>query len=204
MLDQSTKAQKEETMWTEYDWTIELTEPMLGTIPKDKEVFTSHVRDHERGADDEIPPGEIEERGWTSFYTDEQGRPVLMDYQVKGFLKEAANTLKDSLGLKALRNNLDSTLFVTPRRTVLADHVGEPLERPLRAQTMQGPRVTVVRSDTIPAGNRYTFRLRVLKSSKITEEVLRHIVAYGELKGLGQWRNGGYGRFSSTLEKVGG
>lgn len=192
--------------WHEYQLTIQLFEPLLGTIPKDEDVWSQHVLAEEhQDHDDENPPVVAEEDrtpGWTGFYTDDDGRPVLMDYQFKGFLKEAANIIKEDLGITALRKKVDDDLFVFPRRTVLADEPDGVLERPLRAMTRQGPRVTVVRSDTIEPGRQYTFRLKVRGKSKVTEEILREILAYGELKGLGQWRNGSFGRFTSVLTPV--
>jgi len=127
----------------------------------------------------------------------------LAGLQIKpGFLKEAANVLKEDLGVKNLRSHVEQDVFVFPRRTVLAEKVDGHLERPLRAMTMQGPRVTVVRSDTIGEGNSYTFQIKVRRLSKITTETLAGIVSYGELKGLGQWRNGGYGRFTAELYEL--
>ena len=188
-------------MWDEYELEIELLEPLLGTIPKNEEVFASFVKTKE-AEPDELAPEEVEERGWTGFYVDEANRPVLMDYQVKGFLKEAANTIKDVLGLKALRSHLENEVFVYPRRTILAEKVDGYLERPLRAMTAKGPRVSLVRSDYISPGKTYTFKLKVLKKSRITEDVLQALVEYGAEKGLGQWRGGSYGRIAGKLKAV--
>lgn len=194
-------------LWDQYQVEITLKEPLLGTIPKNKDIYADHVRDKIRAQEDEVPPesfSELEEKGWTSFYTvsEDDLRPVIMDYQFKGFLKEAGNVLKDVLKVKALRSHVESTVFVFPRKTVLADIPDGVIERPLRAMTMQGPRVSLTRSDYINAGRSYTFQLRVLKGSKVTEQVLRGIMEYGEVRGLLQWRNGGYGSFTSTLTKV--
>lgn len=75
------------------------------------------------------------------------------------------------------------------------------LERPLRAATAQGERVTLARSDTVPAGSTLVFTINVLGGS-ISEELLREWLDYGENRGLGQWRNAGYGRFGYTLKKL--
>lgn len=208
-------------MWTYYDLTFELIEPILGTIPKDRKVFENFVMDQaktemekEKAAGDvDRVPEEVESRGWTGFYEDENGHPILMDYQFKGFLKNAANVLKDSFqstktkkvkgeevttnvkGIANLRSHLEQTVFVNPRYIVLAEKPDDVLERPLRAMTMQGPRVSVMRSDMINPGRQYGFEIQVLEGSKVTEKVLAGILSYGELSGLLQWRNGGYGRF---------
>src|SRR5207244_954610 len=95
---------------------LTLTEPMLGTVVKDKAVYDEFIaeRDRERGATDEqiqegrenLPPKEEEDKparvGKTGFYTDEKGTIFLFDYQIRGFLREAANTLAYQLDAKNL------------------------------------------------------------------------------------------------------
>ena len=134
-----------------------------------------------------------------------------MDYQIKGFLKEAGNTLKEQLGetekgntsvFKALRSHIDNEVFVRPRHIPLGDDIDGTMERPLRAMTMQGPRVTVVRSDFIKAPFTVTVQLKVLAHSKIDFRILSEIFEYGELKGIGQWRNGSYGQFIAKLREL--
>lgn len=190
-------------MWTKYNLTFTLIEPILGTIPKDRNVFENFVMDQaktevEKGkASEDVArvPEEVESRGWTGFY-EEDGRPVLMDYQFKGFLKNAGNILKGALKVPNLRSHVNDTVFVKPRYIVLADKVDGVLERPLRAMTMQGPRVSLMRSDLIQPGFRYDLEIQLLDGGKVTEDILRSLLSYGELSGLLQWRNGGYGRFS--------
>lgn len=190
-------------MWTKYQLVFEFLEPVLGTIPKDRKVFENFVMDQAKtdmekekaSGDVERVPEEVESRGWTGFYQDEQGRPILMDYQFKGFLKNAGNILKGALKITNLRSHINDTVFVMSRSIILADKVDDVLERPLRAMTMQGPRVSVMRSDMINPGRKYSLIIQVLEGSKVTEEALRTILSYGELSGLLQWRNGGYGRF---------
>ena len=117
----------------------------------------------------------------------------------KGFLCEAARTLKESdegeddSTVNQLQDKVKRYVFVTPRRVRLPE-VGGVNERPLRAQTAQGPRVTVVRSDVIKAGAELNFSLRVLHGGGITKAILADVMEYGSLMGLGQWRSGGWGR----------
>lgn len=190
-------------MWNKFDLKFELIEPMLGTIPKDRNVYEQFIEtktktDEEKVlAEEDIQdvPEEIEHRGWTGFYEDEQGRPILKNYQFKGFLNNAGNVLKDVLGIKNLRQHIKDTVFLNPRQIVLAEKPDDILERPLRAMTMQGPRVTVVRSDMILPGRTYEFEMKILEKSKVTEAAMKQILSYGEDMGLLQWRNGGYGAF---------
>ncbi len=190
-------------MWTKYDLVFELTQPVLGTIPKDRNVFENFVMGQAKSAveknraseDVDRIPEETESRGWTGFYENDEGHPILMDYQFKGFLKNAGNVLKQALKVPNLRSHVEQSVFVNPRHIQLADKPDGVLERPLRAMTMQGPRVSLVRSDMINPGHQYSLELQILDGSKVTESVLKSILSYGELSGLLQWRNGGYGRF---------
>lgn len=179
--------------------TIRLLTDMLGTVPKDRAIYTTYIESKRPdGADDvesETVMEDLEEKGWTGFHSDETGLFVY-DYFIKGFLKHAGNILKDSLKTKALRSKLSDFLFVFPRRIYLGK--SEPdgmIERPLRALTAQGPRVSLARSDFIASGTEITFDIKLIGHKEITLDVLQKLLEYGQFQGLGQFRNGGYGRF---------
>lgn len=189
-------------MFNIYKVTIQLTEPLLGTIPKREEVYTEFIKTkapEPEATNDEMVDVDEEGKGWTGFYLGPQDEPLLKDYQIKGFLKEAGNVLKDHIGIKALRSKIDTQVFVFPRNIPIGKVAGA-LERPLRAMTMQGPRVTVVRSDYVDIDTQFDVELHVLDTSPIDEAAIRQILDYGQYYGIGQWRNGGYGRFVYTLE----
>ena len=203
--------------------TIEFTEPILGTVPHNQGVYdilfgsggddpglrggapTPEMAAEER----EAVPVEVEgERpGWTGFYSDDDG-PFLFDYQVMGYIKDKGNLCKDLVGVKNLRSKIDQAVYVHPRkiRPIWPGDVqgakGEPdlmITRPLRAMTAQGPRVTVVRSDAWPIGTRLAFEVQIYPAfAGLDATVLAEIFALGEQHGLGQWRNGGWGRFRVT------
>jgi len=191
---------------TTFDLTLTLLEPMLGTVPKDKEVFKTYVASkHPEGAGDEEVESveDLEEKGWTGFHIGEDGKPFIYDYMIKGFLKAAGNTLKDQLKVKALKSKIDNFVFVFPRVIPLPCSIDEsPLERPLRAMTPRGERVALARSDTVPAGIEFKCQIVLLKHKEVKEKILREVLDYGALKGLGQWRNASYGRFSYEMVKV--
>lgn len=185
---------------------ITLTEPMLGTIPKNKEVFSTYIATKvadKEGIDyaSEVETVEdLKEKGYTGFHSDEQGI-FIFDYMIKGFLKNAGNTLKDIQKVKALSSKIDNFVFIFPRKI----HVGKTqpdgiLERPLRAMTMQGPRVTLAKSDYIDAGVSFDIELKLLSHKEVSEKIIDELFEYGQLKGLGQFRNGSYGRF--VVEKI--
>jgi hypothetical protein len=74
------------------------------------------------------------------------------------------------------------------------------LERPLRANTPQGPRVSLVSSDYVDAGVEFEITITLLPHKELKWKIVEQLLDYGKLKGLGQWRNGGWGRFE--WEKV--
>jgi hypothetical protein len=78
------------------------------------------------------------------------------------------------------------------------------LERPIRVMTMQGPRVSLKRSDLVNPPVRLSFTVTVLPLARreITEDVLRQWFDYGQFAGISEWKNGSYGRFDFKLEKV--
>mgnify|MGYP001617054869 CR=1 FL=1 len=215
-------------LFDKYQVSLTFTEPLLGGAPKNPKVFETYLAG--RAAKRMTPEGRVsaealselmaeeagalpegDEKGWTGFYSDDKGM-FLWDNQIKGFIKEAAAILKNALGegesISALRSKLDNFLYVFPRRIrPVGAVVMEPLERPLRAMTMQGPRVSLIRSDQIAAGASVSFELEVLHVVQkgkvvISQELIEEILSFGRLKGLGQWRNGSFGRFTYTLAKA--
>lgn len=104
-----------------------------------------------------------------------------------------------------MRSKVDNLVFVEPRRILLnlehPESETEYLERPLRAETAQGPRVALARSEMLPAGTWFECELKVL-GEVVSEDLLRDLLGYGNFKGMGQWRNGGFGRFDFELTKV--
>ena len=197
-----------------YEINIELIEPMLGTVPKDPEIYKNYIASkkdsngellipHEAMIDEEVAtvPADAEKSGWTGFHRDNDG-VFIYNYMILGFLKEAGNTLKTQIGIKNLKSKIDNLVFVEPRRIHLKKEVDGHLERPLRAMTMQGPRVTLVRSDYVSEGTKFTARIRVLDNKEITGDTIGEILEYGRLKGLGQFRNGSYGQFKFEMKEL--
>ena len=78
----------------------------------------------------------------------------------------------------------------------------EVLERPLRAMTMKGERVTLAGSEEIY--DPWTIRIELTlipnegsKTSRaLTWQDVEDALDFGEYMGLGQFYNGGYGRFT--------
>ena len=66
-------------------------------------------------------------------------------------------------------------------------------QRPLRASTPQGERVSLAMSEEILAGATLTFD--IILWSDDHEAAVREWLDYGIFSGIGQWRNSGKGRF---------
>lgn len=182
------------------------TESLLGTIPQrpvaEEFILSKAVGENGESPEDELrtAPAELE-RGTTAFHRLEDGSPILYDYAVKGFLKEAGQIFNGLNGVKALRSKIENLVFVQPRQIRLVVPEGMAIgycDRPLRAMTAQGPRTALARSEEAPAGTCFRCSLKVY-SGPITRALLEELLTYGADKGMGQWRNGGHGRFQFKL-----
>lgn len=194
-----------------YDITLTFTEPLLGTVPKNPEVYASFILTKAADLGDDKAAEEIgtveniEESGWTGFHKVDSA-PILYDYVIKGFFKDAAGMLRrvkssKSAKVTAYKKIIDGLIFVSPRQIPLIlpdDNSLGLIERPLRAQTAQGERVALARSDAAPAGTTITFKLNILDPA-VDLDLLTEWLDYGQLRGLGQWRNSGMGRFTYTI-----
>ncbi len=201
---------------TIYEVELVLTCEMLGTVPKNKEIYGDYIASKAELSDEEldeelesVPESKDEESGWTGFHTDDEGRPFIYDYVIKGFFKDACGMLRRAPGtrskaLTAHKKVIDGLVFATPRQIHLLLPEGAELgvlERPLRATTAKGDRVALARSDTAPAGTVIRFTVTVV-GNQVPEALLHEWFTYGQRRGLGQWRNAGYGTFDYTLTKT--
>lgn len=188
--------------------TVKLTllEDMLGTASADKEIHETYIAskaDDAPSVAEEIEAlgfDEVVEKGMTVFPRDKDGCPIIWDYQIKGMFKDACGMLRKIKGtksseIKAFKKEIDGLIFPFPRkiRINLSGPMGN-LQRPLRASTAQGERVALANSETVPAGSTITFSVKCLVDNQI--DLVKEWLDYGELRGLGQWRNAGYGRFT--------
>jgi len=63
-------------------------------------------------------------------------------------------------------------------------------------RSAQGERIALARSETCPAGTQMWFTVTCLWDY---EKLLTEWLDYGRLRGLGQWRNSGKGRFTYEI-----
>lgn len=195
-----------------YKIRLEFTQPLLGTVPKNEDIYRDFVASKAALNDDELAEEletveHIEESGWTGFHL-ENGQPILYDYVIKGFFKDACSMLRrvtgtESKKMRAYKKIIDGLIFPKPRKISFVLPEGAEMgiiERPLRASTPQGERIALVRSDTVPEGTKLEFELQIL--GQVSEKLLREWLDYGAVRGLGQWRNAGWGTFIYELEEA--
>ena len=189
---------------------LTLTEEALGMMPTDKDIHETYIASKSPDAatiEEEVAAvgvSEVVEKTMTVFPKLEDGTPFMWDYQIRGFFKDAIGMLRRVKSNKAAKVTnykkvVDGLLFVAERKIPIS--LSGPLgdcQRPLRADTMQGARVALAHSETVPAGSTLTCTLIMLDDS--LEGVVRECLDYGRLRGLAQWRNSGKGTF--TWEEV--
>lgn len=195
---------------------LTLTEDILGSQPGDPELHRNFIASKAPDAatmKEEVAAMGVEafeEKAMTYFHRTKDGRPCMVDYQLRGFFKSAAKVVNDMSGapvkkLTAFKKKIDLFVFVyamddtrfIPFDIPEGGQIGN-LQRPLRAQTAQGERISLANSETLPAGCTLTFKVQVLDDSLM--EYVRAWLDYGKYNGLGQWRNASHGRF--TWEEV--
>lgn len=190
---------------------LTLIEEMLGTSPNCEDIYRQFIGSKSPDADtieEEVAAlgvDEVAEKGMTVFPRNADGKPFMYDYQIKGFFKDACSALNrvaksESKKIKAYKKVIDGVIFVGEREVVIDMNGGDMgvCERPLRAQTAQGERVALASSETVPAGSTLEFDIMILEPSYL--KAVTEWLDYGQLRGLGQWRNSGKGRF--MWEKV--
>ena len=203
---------------------LTLTEGMLGTSPNNEDIYTEYIGSKAPDAttlEQEVAAlgtDGVIEKGMTVFPRDEDGNPFVYDYQIKGFFKDSCGALSRLTGkdpetgkkakavnesgkMTAYKKVIDGLIFPKPRQIVIRMPEGMEItycQRPLRAQTAQGERVALAISEEVPAGSVMEFEV-VCLDDKHVPAVLEWL-DYGQLRGLGQWRNSGKGRFTYEVE----
>lgn len=77
------------------------------------------------------------------------------------------------------------------------------LQRSLRAQTQQGPRVALAKSEAVQAGSYLDATIMLIGDKPVTMAMIKECLDYGLVHGLGQWRNAGYGAFTYEILEEG-
>lgn len=197
---------------------ITFQEEILGTKPSSKDLFGEWVgklAPDEEKHEEEMTNAEKREEELEAYKTKQEtgttvfhkvdGKLGIYDYQLKGFFKDACGAMnrfdkefRNGLEkLSAYKTKIDGCIFVFPRFATFVIPEGGPIgfcQRPLLADTPQGRRVTLVRSEAVPPGSTLDFEIKIFSKELIP--YVKMWLEYGVLRGLGQWRNSGKGRFS--------
>ena len=184
---------------------ITLTDEALGMVPANKEIHETYIASKAPDAPsikeeiEAVGVNEVVEKTMTVFPKLEDGTPFFWDYQIRGFFKDAMGMLRRVKTTKCSKISndkkvIDGLLFINERKIPIAcsGEMGD-CQRPLRADTMQGPRVALAHSETVPEGSSFIFTINILDES--LEGAVRECLDYGKLRGFAQWRNAGKGRF---------
>ena len=163
---------------------------------------------------------ELDLKGTTVFFWDkEKDLPKIGDHMIYGYMKAASEAICQTRTVKrgtilqsaAFTTSIISKHvrceedFITFDQNIKTDEEGQPayLQRSLRAKTAQGPRISLAKSEQVPAGAKLKFKLKVMDGSPLEEKHLKEIFDYGKhFVGIGQWRNKGYGMFDTVIKKV--
>lgn len=184
---------------------LTFTEEILGTASNSKEIHAEFIASKAPDApsrEEEIEAIGVEEaieKGMTVFPRNADGKPILYDYQIKGFFKNSAKAFNYLKKLTAYKSKIDNLVFIKERMIELQLPEGQEIgncQRPLRASTAQGERVALANSESCPAGTVVEFTIMVM-----LDELMANVIEwldYGALNGIGQWHNSGKGRFQWT------
>lgn len=172
--------------------------PILGTSPNNEDIYRDFIGT--KAPDPTTVEDEVEaigvdgvvEKGKTVFPKLDDGTPYFYDYQIKGFFKDTCGGLRKVSGtasskIKAFKKEIDKLIFPEPRCIPIRfdGEMGE-CQRPLRAQTAQGERISLAISEQIPAGAVCEFTVVCLCDDH--EKAVREWLDYGKYSGMGQWR----------------
>jgi len=186
---------------------LEFLAEVLGTSPNNEDIYRDFIGSKAPDAttvEEEVAAmgaDAVADKGMTVFARDEDGKPCLYDYHIKGHFKDACSMLKKATGslskdIKAHKKMIDGLIFVNPRLIPLEIPEGKEMgvcQRPLRAQTPQGERVALAMSESVPAGTTCEFEITCLTDEDV--KYVREWLDYGAWRGIGQWRNSGCGRY---------
>ena len=187
-------------------------EEVLGTASNNPNIHSEFIASKAEDAmkmEEEVDAIGVEEyieKAMTVFPRNKDGKPIMWDYQIKGFFKDSCGVLRKVTGskcskVKAYKKEIDGLLFVVERKIpiALSGDVGL-CQRPLRTDGPTGSRTALASSETVPAGS--TIELTLVLMRDDMAKWVTECLDYGVLRGLGQWRNSGKGRF--TWVEVGG
>lgn len=200
-----------------YKVRITFTDPVLGTASNNPDIHREFIASKSADADlikQEMAnlPAEILEDKMLTVFPRKDGTPIVYDYQIKGFFKESLAPYVEFGNLEVGSTKISKWthkrivaqhLFIAPREILIHMPRGTSVTncvRTLRADTPRGERTALMTSEQVPEGSVIEFEVKIF--SDILAPLVEELLEYGELKGLGQWRNAGKGRFITEILEV--
>lgn len=190
---------------------LTLLEEALGSSPSNEDLLGTYIAS--KAPTEELEAREIEtikaqnaEERLTVFPKLPNGTPFVYDYQIKGMFKDSCKMLakagkagypggKACVAIKAYKQAIDGLIFVEPRCIPYNLHglKMDYCERILRANTPMGERTSIAKGESVPEGS--TIEFSVVCLDPALEKMVQECLDYGTMRGIGQWRNSGKGRF---------
>jgi len=209
--------------------------PTLATLPANRSILGDFI--HSKGSTDAQASEEMAamehvdlddeaNKMKTIFPRDEEGFVHAWDYQWRGFLKDKVDSLVKLGMVKHLspwtyKAHIDKFVFVDERRIYFlknGERITEDplplLERPVRATTQKGDRISLRASEKLEGGITCVFNIVLLGGSRtakksgdshragLNEEELGLCFDLGKRNGFSQWHGGGHGSFEYTLTEI--
>ena len=131
---------------------------------------------------------------------DESAKDASPDEKLKSALSKCKNLASFAGFSKMPATWVDRGIFVGPRKVIIDMPEGGQIgfcERPLRVEKFPQPIVSIKCSESVPAGSVLRFKVGVLNDAD--EKYVLACLHYGFLRGFGEWRNSGKGRFSFEI-----
>jgi hypothetical protein len=209
-----------------YEVQIKFLREILGSLPN-KEVFEKFLAPKaleegvkkERIAEemDNLPSDEeigAEDNSMSRFARTEKG-PFIYENVIMGFLKNSGDVLKTQLGIAALKSKIEDFVSIAPIKNYFTDANGNIIskvdeltkDRTKSINAKFGEKLSVLGSSEKISHANLKFYIMLIEnkatkqSGAVTGDVIQELLEYGRLKGLGQWRNAGYGSFEVTSFK---
>lgn len=196
-------------MWKNYDVELRFVTPLASSTPKNPKDIEAMLlaKMPSKKPEDAVPIDELAEqvaeeveateeaeRGYATFKRDENG----LYYEgrcVRAHIKDCANVLQASLGIKALKSKVANRVYVFPAKIYLDKTEPDGSEtRIIHAMTPKGPRSSLKTIDYVNDAV-LKFRLKVLDDGVVGENLLKAIFDYGSIHGMGQERSQDWGKY---------
>ena len=184
--------------------------PLLGVTPTTETLLTEFVMSKAKLTEEQqeaeieaMPQSDIP--GLTGFSRNKKDELCISHHHIKGFFKEALKALRATDKVAAYKTKVDLLIFAEPTLIPLMRD-GKPImeedrifERPIRIERMTGTQTALCASEAVDDPWYFDVEITLLPdtgSAPLTWAIAEEALGYGAYHGLGQWRSGGYGRFT--------